>query len=128
LTDESPVTDYSIEMSYIIEATGTGTDMQDLVSKIDDAAFGAMPIHCGDPECCPEPRGEHYVSGAYGSSTIKEGEYRFVEETAALVARIRAALVLIGDQDITPMGRRVLEKILDAEDDSVDDSGAVPPK
>jgi hypothetical protein len=118
VSDESPVADYSIEMSYIIEATGTRAEIEDLVTKVDDAAFGAMPIHCGEPECCPEPRGRHYVSGAYGSSEVKEGEYVFEAETAALVARIRAALVLIGDQDITPMGRRVLERILDAEEES----------
>lgn len=33
--------------------------------------FGALDINCGDPECCPEPRGDHYVSGAFGYSTVK---------------------------------------------------------
>jgi hypothetical protein len=34
-------------------------------------------------------------------------------EYLALVARIRAALILISPDDITPMGRRMLERILD---------------
>lgn len=33
--------------------------------------------------------------------------------TAALVQRVRAALILLAPQDLTPAGRRVLEKILD---------------
>lgn len=37
----------------------------------------------------------------------------------ALIARLRAALVFIGPEEITPMGRRILERILDeAENDS----------
>ena len=36
-------------------------------------------------------------------------------EVEALIARIRAALVFIGPGEITPMGKRVLEKILDEE-------------
>lgn len=46
--------------------------------------------------------------------------------TEALIARIRAALKVISPDHITPMGRRVLEKILDAESGSLD--GGVPPK
>ncbi len=34
-------------------------------------------------------------------------------EVAALAARVRAALRLLGNDDITPAGRRVLERILD---------------
>lgn len=34
-------------------------------------------------------------------------------EYLALVARIRAALILISPDEITPMGRRMLERILD---------------
>jgi hypothetical protein len=41
-----------------------------------------------------------------------------VAKHPALIARLRAALVLIGDQDITPMGRRMLERILDEEEES----------
>lgn len=74
-----PVKDYSIKLEYIVEATGTSADMQALVEKIDDAAFGAMDIHCGG-ECCPLERGPHYVSGAYGSSTFNEGPYEWDEE------------------------------------------------
>lgn len=37
-------------------------------------------------------------------------------ETLALIARLRAALRLIGNQDITPMGARMLERILDEEE------------
>ena len=29
--------------------------------------------------------------------------------------RVRAALRLLGDEEITPMGRRILEKVLDTE-------------
>jgi len=47
-----------------------------------------------------------------------EGTEFAMAKHAALIARIRAALRLLGDQDITPAGRRVIEKILDAEDDS----------
>lgn len=37
----------------------------------------------------------------------------------ALVARLRAALRLLDNGDITPAGRRVLDRILDAETDSL---------
>ena len=37
----------------------------------------------------------------------------------ALIARLRAALVLLGNEDITPAGRRVLEKILDEADEAL---------
>jgi hypothetical protein len=36
--------------------------------------------------------------------------------TEALIARMRAALRLISPDDITPMGRRILERILDEEE------------
>jgi hypothetical protein len=36
--------------------------------------------------------------------------------TEALIARVRAALRLISPDDITPMGRRILERILDEEE------------
>jgi hypothetical protein len=36
----------------------------------------------------------------------------------ALIARLRAALRLLAPDEITPTGRRILERILDAEDDS----------
>jgi hypothetical protein len=39
-----------------------------------------------------------------------------VARHTALAARIRAGLRLLGNDDITPAGRRVLEKILDDED------------
>jgi hypothetical protein len=35
---------------------------------------------------------------------------------AALIARLRAALTFISPDDITPMGRRVLDRILDEEE------------
>lgn len=35
----------------------------------------------------------------------------------ALIARLRAALRLISPDDITPMGKRIIEKILDEEDE-----------
>jgi hypothetical protein len=31
----------------------------------------------------------------------------------ALAARIRATLTLLGDEEITPTGRRIIEKVLD---------------
>jgi hypothetical protein len=34
-------------------------------------------------------------------------------EVEALIARLRAALIFIGPDEITPMGKRILEKILD---------------
>lgn len=34
----------------------------------------------------------------------------------ALIARLRAALRLLRDDEITPMGRRILERILDEEE------------
>lgn len=35
---------------------------------------------------------------------------------AGTIQRFRAAVRLLGNEDITPAGRRVLEKILDAEE------------
>lgn len=37
------------------------------------------------------------------------------DEVTRLIARMRAALRLIAPDDITPMGRRVLDRILDEE-------------
>jgi hypothetical protein len=39
----------------------------------------------------------------------------------ALITRMRAALILIGPSDMTPMGKRMLERILD-EAEGRDDS------
>ena len=40
-----------------------------------------------------------------------------VKSQHALIARVRAGLVLLGSQDITPMGVRVLEGILSAAEE-----------
>ena len=37
-------------------------------------------------------------------------------ETRALISRLRAALRLLENEHITPQGRRIIEKILDAHD------------
>lgn len=37
-------------------------------------------------------------------------------DNARLIARLRAALTLIGPDDITPMGKRILDRILDDEE------------
>lgn len=54
------------------------------------------------------------ITGRYVVKNTEGTEFALAKH-AALIARIRAALRLIGDQDITPMGRRVLERILDEE-------------
>jgi len=35
----------------------------------------------------------------------------------ALIARLRAALIFISPDDITPMGKRILDRILDEEEE-----------
>lgn len=63
-----------LEMSFYISVEGSEAFVEELRDKIDDLVFDAMNINCGDPECCPEPRGENYVAGAVGSSTIHPPE------------------------------------------------------
>lgn len=42
-------------------------------------------------------------------------------DCGALIARVRAGLRLLDNEHITPAGRRVLDRILDAESESLDE-------
>lgn len=61
---------FELEMSYHISVEGSREFVEELRDKIDDLVYEAFKINCGEPECCPEPRGENYVPSAMGSSHI----------------------------------------------------------
>lgn len=43
------------------------------------------------------------------------------DRTRRVIARVRAALVLISPDHITPMGRRILDQVLDQETSFLDE-------
>lgn len=61
---------FELEMNYYISVEGSQEFVEELRDKIDDLVYEALKINCGDPECCPEPRGANFVPSAMGSSTI----------------------------------------------------------
>jgi hypothetical protein len=42
---------------------------------------------------------------------------RVLDPKSSLIAQLRAGLVMLDNEHITPLGRRMLEKILDANDE-----------
>lgn len=64
-----------IKISTIVEIDGTMEQAHEIRELILDAAMDAVDdkIHCGDPECCPEPkRPDQVIGGAYSSSEITD--------------------------------------------------------
>jgi hypothetical protein len=104
------VTQDEIEPTYeeLREYLGEYEDLTDRQAAILDKVARALN---GPPP--PRTMWSHHDLGEKAEAAMgKHG---------ALVARMRAALKLIYPDDITPMGRRILERILDAESESLDE-------
>ena len=63
---------HELELSFYITIEGSREFAEELRDRIEDLVYDALNINCGEPECCPEPRGETYVFAATGSSHINE--------------------------------------------------------
>lgn len=61
---------YELEMNFYVSVEGSKEFVEELRDKIDDLVHDALNVNCGEPECCPEPRGENYIPGAISSSHI----------------------------------------------------------
>jgi hypothetical protein len=62
-----------VKVQSIIEVDGTMEQADQVKEKVLDLIADGLDIHCGDPECCPEPRRPDQVVGfAYSISTITD--------------------------------------------------------
>jgi hypothetical protein len=64
-----------VKIETIIEIDGTMEQAREIRDRVTDAAMDSVEdlIHCGDPECCTEPkRPDQIVGGSYSSSTITD--------------------------------------------------------
>lgn len=75
--------DFYLEMDFFMDFYGTKEELQSLRDRLEDVIYESMPIHCGDPECCPEPQPDYFVGSSTGSSRImtpEEADKKFEEE------------------------------------------------
>jgi hypothetical protein len=63
---------YELELDFYISIEGSKEFVEELRDRIEDLVYEALNINCGEPECCPEPRGENYVPSATGSTRINK--------------------------------------------------------
>ena len=59
---------YELELDFYISVEGSKEFVEELRDKVEDLVYEALNINCGEPECCPEPRGENYVPS--GTSSV----------------------------------------------------------